>query len=473
MDERTEKLQRILVASANSLFRGSVSHLMEKRHGSISEIREARSFSEVETLMTTWRPTTVLLDYDDVEIRREHFLDLFIESDNPMQVLLVSLRENGRVVVYDRRLLTPDQAEIWLDVDRRDLSKDFAKSPIQRSGNMKHFVIISFLVVAFTAGIYYLLQAIGLLPAQASSQAVIIDQLFNAHFLVISFLFSLIMVLVGYSLVVFRPKKGEEDQDGAHITGSTRLEVFWTVIPLAVVIYFAYLGSRSLAEINTVDPQALEVKVTAGQWYWSFEYPQYGVVSQSLNLPVDQQVVLKMTSRDVIHSFWVPEFRVKQDILPGENLVKELRLTPTELGDFQVLCSELCGGAHAAMVAPVKVMEGQAFQGWVSEKLSETLSDPVQRGEKLSTIKGCIGCHTVNGAKGVGPTWLGAYGSTIKLTDGTEIKVDDAYLLSSITNPNDQVHEGYLANVMPQTYADQLGDQEIADILAFMKSLAQ
>ncbi len=473
MDERTEKLQRILIASASPLFRSSLAHLMQKRHGALSEIREAKSFSQVEQLMAVWRPTTVLLDYDDVEIRREHFLDLFIESELPMQVLLVSLRENGRVVVYDRRFLTSDQAENWLDVERQEPSIDLSESQKQRSGSMKHFVIISILVAAFTVGIYALLQAIGLLPAQASSQAVIIDQLFNAHFLVISFLFSLIMVLIVYSLVVFRPKKGEEDQDGQHITGSTRLEVLWTIIPLAVVVYFSYLGSRSLAEINTIDPQALEVKVTAGQWYWSFEYPQYGVVSQSLNLPVDQQVVLKMTSRDVIHSFWVPEFRVKQDILPGENLVKELRLTPTEIGDYQVLCAELCGGAHAAMVAPVKVMAGQDFQGWVSARLSETLTDPVQRGEKLATIKGCIGCHTVNGAKGVGPTWQGAYGSTIKLVDGSEVQVDDDYLMTGILKPNDQVHEGYPANVMPQTYADQLSEQEINDILAFMKSLAQ
>jgi cytochrome c oxidase subunit 2 len=144
-----------------------------------------------------------------------------------------------------------------------------------------------------------------------------IDQLFNLHFLVIAFLFSLIVVFMAYSLIVFRKKEGD-NAEGKFIKGNNRLEVIWTIIPLGIVIYFSYLGSVSLAETQRVDPQAMEVKVVGGQWFWRFEYPEYGITSDKLVLPVDEQVLLRMTSLDVIHSFWVPEFRVKQDLLPGE-----------------------------------------------------------------------------------------------------------------------------------------------------------
>ena len=110
------------------------------------------------------------------------------------------------------------------------------------------------------------------------------------------------------------------------------------------------------------------VNVTAFQWNWEFEYPDYGITTNTLYLPVNQQVLLKMTSRDVIHSFWVPEFRVKQDVLPGANLVKELRITPNLPGDYKVRCAELCGGAHAAMEGPVKVVTKTDFDAWVAKK---------------------------------------------------------------------------------------------------------
>jgi len=234
---------------------------------------------------------------------------------------------------------------------------------------MKHFSIASILVILLTVIVYVFLQAVGLLPTQASSQAVIIDQLFDIHIGIISFLFSLIVVFIGYSFIVFRRNKLLPDEEGQHITGSSKLEIVWTLVPLAVVIFISYLGAISLAETRKIDPQALEVKVTGGQWFWSFDYPDYGITSDVLNLPVDRQVKLSLTSVDVIHSFWVPEFRVKQDVLPGENLVKELRFTPIETGDFMVLCAELCGGAHAYMNSPVKVVTDGEFQDWIDEEL--------------------------------------------------------------------------------------------------------
>jgi cytochrome c oxidase subunit 2 len=335
---------------------------------------------------------------------------------------------------------------------------------------MKHLVIVVILIIGLTFLTNFVLQSIGLLPVEASTQAVIIDRLFDTHFLIISFLFSLILVFLVYSIVVFRQKKGD-DGDSVHVTGSSRLEIVWTIIPLGTVIFFSYLGALSLAETLKVDAKALDVKVTAGQWYWSYEYPDFEITTDTLYLPVDRQVRLSMTSVDVIHSFWVPEFRVKQDVLPGENLVKELRFTPTIIGDYTVMCAELCGGAHAYMNSPVKVLSSSDFQDWVDEETGNIPQDPISRGAKLVTKNGCVGCHSLDGTPGVGPTWLNLYGLERKLDDGTTVIVDQEYLLNSIVNTNGQIVDGFAANIMPQTYGDQLSEDEINNIIAFIESL--
>lgn len=465
-----EKPHRILIASANPLFGKGIQTLLTKQGYGSDLIRLVHSMDETVEFLNNWFPDLVIVDHDDETIEIQSFLNSFVNSKGAMQVVIVSLQDNGSAVVYDRRTLTPDQTIDWLDLSAEPEMVENKPEKHKRSENMKHLVIVGVLVIILTFLTNALLQSIGLLPAQASAQAVTIDRLFNVHFLFISFLFSLIFVFMVYSMVVFRKKEGEPDV-GRNISGSNRLEVLWTVIPLAVVVYISYLGSQNLAEIRREDPQAMEVKVTAGQWYWRYEYPDYGIVSQSLNLPVNKQVLLKMTSADVIHSFWVPEFRVKQDILPGENLVKELRFTPTEIGNYTVLCAELCGGAHAYMTSPVNVMSDSDFSAWLQSEMSASSSDPVARGERLSSTKGCIGCHTLDGKKGVGPSWKGLSGATVELMDGSTVTVDREYLIAGIVDPNKQVAKGFPPNVMPQNYQDQLTEQEISDIVSFIESL--
>ena len=337
---------------------------------------------------------------------------------------------------------------------------------------MKRFGLLGLLVILFTFLVYFILTSINILPAQASLQAITIDRLFNLHFWIISFLFSLIVVFMVYSLVVFRSKPGEEE-DGQHIRGNDKLEIFWTFIPLVVVVVISYLGALSLAETRREDPQALRVKVTAGQWFWRYEYPEYGITSSTLTLPVDQQVVLEMTSVDVIHSFWVPEFRVKQDVLPGENLVRELRFTPTIIGSYTARCAELCGGAHAYMNSPVEVLSNQDFKDWIQVEMGAVMQDPAARGERIAQVNGCIGCHSLDGSQTVGPTWLDLYLSERTLIDGSIVIADEEYLIKGIIEPNDQIPAGYPPNVMPQIYKDTLNDQEIQDLVEFMKSLSQ
>jgi cytochrome c oxidase subunit 2 len=242
-------------------------------------------------------------------------------------------------------------------------------------------------------------------------------------------------------------------------------------LPLVLVIYLSFVGAQALGEVRREDPQAMQVKVIGFQWSWLFEYPEYGIQSNTLYLPVDKQAQLLLTSRDVIHSFWVPEFRVKQDALPGENLVKELRVTPNLEGDYVVMCAELCGGAHAYMNSPVKVVSQAAFDEWVASQTSAAEADPAARGDRLVRTQGCIGCHSLDGSALPGPTWKGVYGTEVQLTDGTTVTVDDAYLYSSIVDPNAQLHQGYPPGLMPSTYQNTLTEQQITDMIEFIKTV--
>jgi cytochrome c oxidase subunit 2 len=271
-------------------------------------------------------------------------------------------------------------------------------------------------------------------------------------------------------MIVFRRKKGDTT-DAAHIEGNTRLEVMWTIAPLATVLLFAYLGGQSLAETVRADPRPMEVNVIGQQWSWRFEYPEWGIVSTELMLPENKQALLRLWSTDVIHSFWVPEFRVKQDALPGgEANMRELRVTPNLPGEYSLACAELCGLQHAYMTAKVKVVSQQEFDEWVVSLTGETSGDPVERGSQLVQQFGCIACHSLDGTVVVGPSWKGIYGHEVTLSDGTTLNVDEVYLHESIVNPPAKLVQGF-QNLMPNTYRDQLTDEQIADIIEFIKSL--
>jgi cytochrome c oxidase subunit 2 len=332
---------------------------------------------------------------------------------------------------------------------------------------MKHFIIVSIIVVLGTFLVYFCLISLGLLPQQASLQAVPIDKLFNIHLWLISFLFSLIVGILLYSLVVFRRREGETG-DGAYITGNTGLEALWTLIPLIAVIFLAYIGALSLAEVQRIDPSARVIKVIAGQWFWKFQYPDYGFSSDKLYLPVNQQVDLQMTSQDVIHSFWVPEFRVKQDLVPGRTT--DLRITPTIIGQYKVRCSELCGANHAYMEGAVNVVSQGDFEKWANQQKSAAPVDPVLRGQQLAQQYGCANCHSIDGSKKIGPTWKGVPDSKILLSDGSSAIADKNYLTTSIVNPNYQIVAGFPANVMP-SFANTLDQTEVEALVAYIQSL--
>jgi cytochrome c oxidase subunit 2 len=335
----------------------------------------------------------------------------------------------------------------------------------------RHYVIVGILVIVFSVLIYIGLDSAGLMPVNASAQATEIDWMWNLEVIAMSFLFALIVVPMAYSLVVFRRRKGDTT-DAEHMEGNTKLEIAWTIIPLFVVMAYAYIGAVNLAETRRADPQAMVVQVTGLQWSWTFEYPPVdgvAVVSDELHLPVGKQVLLQMTSNDVIHSFWVPEFRVKQDLVPGR--ITELRVTPTLEGNYKVRCAELCGTSHYSMEKPVVISSQGEFDAWMAEQLEvakELAQTPEGRGQVLVAANGCAACHTINGAPGIGPTWFGLFGRTEELTDGTTVVVDDAYVHESIKTPQAKIVAGFENQLMP-TY--DFTDEQIADIIAYIKTL--
>lgn len=339
--------------------------------------------------------------------------------------------------------------------------------------NARHFAIIAVLVALVTVLTYIGLNALGLMPVEASAQSIPIDWLFDLEVKLISFFFALIIVPLTYSLIVFRRKDGD-DGDGQHFEGNTRLEIVWTIIPLILVIVLGVIGGDNLRQVRIVDPQAAEIKVVAFQWGWRFEYPQ-GFSSNKLYLPEGKQVVLKMESQDVLHSFWVPEFRVKQDIVPGR--VEDYRITPIKIGEYKVRCAELCGTSHAYMEAPVIVVSQADYDKWLADQTAKAQLEAAAsagkpdatRGQKLYQESGCKACHSLDGAKGVGPTWKGLFGSTVELADGSSVAADEAYLTESIKAPGAKTVEGFPANAMPSF--SYLTDGQVADLTEFIKTL--
>ncbi|MCA9924346.1 MAG: cytochrome c oxidase subunit II [Anaerolineales bacterium] len=334
-----------------------------------------------------------------------------------------------------------------------------------------------------TSGIAYYL---GSWPAPANSAAAPIDGMFNSHFWMISFLFALIIVLMLYSAVAFRRRPGDTE-DAPHIHSNTALEIGWTVVPVVVVLGFGVYGAIVLNEITTPQSNEMTIKVSAQQWAWSFEYPeQEGVKSAELVLPVNQPIRLEMEAVDVLHSFWVPEFRVKQDLVPGRTT--ELRITPAQMGDYKLRCAEICGTDHALMLANVRVVDEATFAQFIEEsKFRFSDLTPEERGQLWwsNSFYGCEACHSIDGSAGVGPSWQGVYGRQETLDDGTTITVDDAYIRSSILDPGSQIVAGF-ANAMPANFGDRLTAQQadilakegveidiIDDLIAFMKTLEE
>jgi cytochrome c oxidase subunit 2 len=284
------------------------------------------------------------------------------------------------------------------------------------------------------------------LPPVASNERDRIDVVFWFTIAICIMIFAIVVAVLGYAILRFRAAP-DDDSDGPPIHGHTNLEIVWTLIPTVLVTAIGILSAIVLARDDALGKNVLRVDVSSQQFAWSFSYPDNGkVTSGTLRLPVDRSVQLILTSKDVLHSFWVPEFGQKQDTVPGE--VTKLHITPNKVGTYPVICTELCGLGHSVMRTEAIVMTQKAFDSWIKSQTKATGSpNPGVSGAAIFKNNPCGSCHTLTaaGASGkVGPDLdkLPQYAQTAG-------KPIEDFIRESVQNPNADVEKGYPKNVMP------------------------
>jgi cytochrome c oxidase subunit 2 len=262
----------------------------------------------------------------------------------------------------------------------------------------------------------------------------------------------------------------KKNQPARQFTGSVTLEIIWTVIPLALVMLIFIYGWKGYAPMRKVPDDAMNVTAIGRMWKWSFDYGN-GKLSPVLVIPVNKPVRLNLHSLDVNHGLFIPAFRVKEDVVPGYK--NYLWFIPRYKGDYDILCSDYCGLQHSGMNTKARVVAQDDYDRWIdSLPVSSNLTEP----EGLTLLKntGCVACHSLDGSKLVGPSLKGVYGKKrVVITEGREVDqmADDAYLATSITDPNKDVVKGFNRGLM-QSYREKLTDAQIKEIIAYMKTLA-
>lgn len=325
-----------------------------------------------------------------------------------------------------------------------------------------------------------LLHRLLFLPEQASTFAEKVDHL---HYLVVltTFLASAAVALTALLLYV-RYRQRSVGQTTRPVHPPVLLEVIFVVAPLSLFLLWFWIGFRDFVSLNNPPADALDVYVMGKQWMWKFSYPEGPGSVDALRVPKGRPVRLLLTSRDVIHSFFVPEFRVKQDVLPGR--YTQTWFTATKAGRYPVLCTEMCGVGHSQMRGEVVVMEPEAFDEWLQEQRRGLVArtdfsaapgaqlpqaSMATQGQRLAVELGCLSCHTTDGASHIGPTWLDLYRKKRKLTSGQELVADEAYLTRSMMNPAEELVEGF-PPVMP-SYRGRLDSAAAGALVEFIKTL--
>jgi cytochrome c oxidase subunit 2 len=301
-------------------------------------------------------------------------------------------------------------------------------------------------------------------PVQASSSAPKVDWIYDVILWISTFFFVLIVAIMAYFVMRYKRKQGvSHDSTASH---STALEVAWTVLPSFLLLAIFYLGVTTYIEMRNPPRNGVEIQVVAQKWNWQFVYPG-GVVSPELHVPVDEDVRLVMRSEDVLHSFYVPAFRVKMDVVPGR--YTNTWFQATKQGEYPVFCTEYCGTNHSAMLSKVVVHEPGGYETWLAKAGDVSNRDPVELGKELVSARGCMQCHSVDGSRKIGPSFKGIFGKQEALVGGGKVLVDENYIVESINNPQAKVVDTY-APVMPP-YQGKFKDAEISGIVAYIKSL--
>jgi cytochrome c oxidase subunit II len=327
-------------------------------------------------------------------------------------------------------------------------------------------------------GFWSWLRILLFLPEERSTVAAEVDHL---HFFVIltTLLASTAIGMTGlYYLVRYR-RRTEWDRT-PRVVPTWSFEMLVIGVPLGFFLTWFVLGFRQFIHIVTPPPGSMDVYVTPKQWMWEFAYPGGPNAIESLRVPARRPVRLLMTSRDVIHSFFVPEFRVKQDVLPGRYTVAWFEAT--DPGIYPILCAEYCGAGHSVMRGEVVVMRPEDFDAWMERatrgdaRAADTpgpgrrgRGDMVREGRRLALDLECLRCHTIDGTAHIGPSWLGLFDRRERLSTGDIVVVDEAYITESMMDPMAKIVAGYKP-VMP-TYQGRVDGPDSAAIVEYIKSL--
>jgi len=305
------------------------------------------------------------------------------------------------------------------------------------------------------------LHASALFPAEASGIDPYVDALY--FFLVAMTIFGTTFVAI--LLLVFSVRyRREKNPVATQIEGSTLLEATWTIIPLAIFLVTFVWGALLYFRIYDPPTNAMNIYVVGKQWMWKAEHPGGQHEINALHVPTGKPIQLTMISQDVFHSFSIPDFRIKREVIPGR--YSTVWFEATQVGTYHIFCTQYCGTQHSGMVGEVTVMTPGDYKKWLEQ--SNSGQSLAQNGERLFASMGCNSCH--NGtAAARGPSLAGVYGSKLTLTDGRQILVDDAYLRNAILNPSEHVTAGF-APIMP-TYQGQISEDGLIDLVEFIKNM--
>jgi cytochrome c oxidase subunit II len=355
------------------------------------------------------------------------------------------------------------------------LSESSPPTPIAQPGNpapayaldrVQRVAVISIGVAAVALGILAGLRNPFLIRA-ASREGGEIDALFSLLLGIAVAIFVLVQGTLLFIVLRFG-RSASDESDGPSIRGYLPAEILWTAIPAIIVTGLSIYSYQVLTSIDSPRANALVVEVRAQQFSWEFGYPGRGVTSDVLHIPLGRQVLFRMHSDDVIHSFWVPDFRLKKDIMPDR--VTEQRFTGTRLGTYPIVCSRLCGVGHAFMRSSVIVESPTDFEAWLvaQAKAEDDTADPLVYGRKLFHEYGCNGCHTLSDAQATGD--VGPNLDGIGVRAGRRVPGQDAqdYLREAIVRPDAYIVPGYQVGIMPKDLQQRMSARELQALVQYL-----
>ncbi len=300
-------------------------------------------------------------------------------------------------------------------------------------------------------------------PESASTIAQEVDALYYFTLAVSAFFSLLIAILILFFFVRYR-RKLDGPQVGAPIHGSILLEITWSVIPLLICLVMFVWGAKVYFHQMVPPEDATEYFATAKQWMWKFQHPTGEREINTLHVPIGEKIKITMTSEDVIHSFYVPAFRVKKDVVPGR--YSAVWFEATKVGKYHLFCAEYCGAEHSKMIGSVYVMSRDDYQAWLAGGVEGL--EPAASGEALFEQYACQTCHEVKGS-GRGPSLYGIAGKEVGLTNGNTIVRDDDYLRESILRSGSKIVSGY--QLLMPTYQGQISEENVLHLIAYIKTL--